>query len=361
MPADAATRHERAKKQRRAKVRRILREAIRLATMEASALNMGPGGGGGGGGATAADLRRLVKVAVELKKATTALSQTDLLADLGEIQLAMMAAAGKRRKHTRYSSLYREGSLATSFYILTGGVLRESSVGGGANRELRVDRKAGGSSSGFVLFGMESLLGRPRASTIDVMEDADVIKFTAVDLNIQQDGAVKVARKVFNAFVEGELCHMALFNGVAPRVLKQVVPLFSLEEIESGGTIFTAGGPGDKVYILMHGSVGIWKGKLLLNTLSAEQGTSSATEMGLPVFGEMAMIDRRPRAAMATAQTDVKLLVLPYDQFAACMMILPDMKSRLRRLTELRKTQNAVNEKRLAQGLELAAGARIPG
>lgn len=76
---------------------------------------------------------------------------------------------------------------------------------------------------------------------------------------MREDGASKVARKVFNAFVEGELGQMALFRGIPTKQLKQVVPLFSLEEHPANTAIFKQGAPGDKVYIVMHGSVNIVK------------------------------------------------------------------------------------------------------
>jgi len=271
-----------------------------------------------------------------------------LLQDLGERQLAMMASAGKRRSHKRYTAVYREASPATCFYVLKSGMLHETSPGG-------VDRylsASGGPESPFVLFGMESLLGRPRASTVVAHTDAFVLKFSAVDLNVREDGAAKVARKVFNAFVEAELMHMALFAGVTPKQLKQVVPLFALEEHTAGTQLFAMGNPGDKVYIIMHGSVNILKGSLLLQTLHAEQGQAATSDLGLPVFGEMAMLDRKPRNAAAHCVSDVKLLVLPHEQFAACMLIMPDIKARLRRLKEKRRRANEKGEKerrRLAQ------------
>ena len=74
-----------------------------------------------------------------------------------------------------------------------------------------------------------------------------------------------------------------------------MVPLFSLEEVSAGTTVFRAGNPGDKVYIVMHGNVEIRKGSKLLSTLRAEQGCGGSSELGLPVFGEMAMLDRKVR------------------------------------------------------------------
>ena len=48
---------------------------------------------------------------------------------------------------------------------------------------------------------------------------------------------------------------MSLFRGVPNKTLKAIVPLFTLEEHEAAVKLFDYGMPGDKVYILMHGSV----------------------------------------------------------------------------------------------------------
>lgn len=88
------------------------------------------------------------------------------------------------------------------------------------------------------------------------------------------------------------------------------------------------------------------KGGETLQTLRAEHGQASTSELGLPVFGEMALLDRKPRSAAAVALSDCKLLVLPQEQFAASMLILPDIKARLRKLKELRRRENEANEKR---------------
>ena len=178
------------------------------------------------------------------------------------------------------------------------------------------------------------------------MADCDVIKFPAVDLNIREDGAAQVARKVFDAFVQTELQAMSVFQGVSQRQLKQLAPLLSLEEHPSGSKLFSIGSPGDKVFIMMHGAVSIYKGKTRLSQLHAEQGQAASSSLGLPIFGEMALIDRKPRVVSVVCDMDCKLLVLPVDQFAAAMFILPDLKARLRRMKEQRRTESEELERK---------------
>ena len=331
------TRKRRRLEQRRAKVLRILKEAGRIHLAEAQAQQVAASGGLG-------NFQTLVRVAADIRRAADALHSCDLLRELGEIQLAMMASAGKRRTHKRYTKLYREGAPAAAFYILKSGTVQETSIAG-VDTTTTVERRP---DAKFVLLGMESLLGRPRQSTLSCLEDVEIIKFSAVDLNVKEEGAAKVARKVFESFVSDELSHMPLFRTISPKQLKQILPLFALEEAPAGKTIFNMGAPGDKVYILLHGSCQMIKGREVLQTMRAEQGQASTTEYGLPVFGEMALLDRKPRIAAAVAMSDCKLLVLPHEQFAASMLIVPDIKARLRKLKEIRRRENEAAEKKRA-------------
>ena len=117
-----------------------------------------------------------------------------------------------------------------------------------------------------------------------------------------------------------------------------MAPLLELMEVKAGEVIFSMGSPGDRIFVLMHGAVSLHRGTLLLQKLSAEQGQASATattsKKGLPVFGELAFLDRKPRKATAVADADSKLLVLPHEQFAALALFVPDAKARFRRLRD---------------------------
>ena len=262
----------------------------------------------------------------------------------------MMASAGKQRKLTRYSVLYREGAIATCFYVLIGGSVLEHSLSPTwkepplkpghtrpkgwrkDRRTLTCDRRSGCT---FTLIGMEALVGRPRLSTISVLDDCELLKFQAADLNIRRDGADQIARKVFNAFLEGELAATSAFKGLATKALKQLVEMLVLEEHEAGTTLYGPGNPGDKVFVLMHGSVTVLKSKIQIAALSAEQGQATSAEDGMPIFGHMALVDRGSlRRTSAVCATDAKLLVLPLESWASACMAVPDLKSRLRRVNE---------------------------
>ena len=332
----AAKRHQLA-----AKARRVLKEFVRLRMQDATAFSVDKWSISG------INFQKLAKVALEISKISSALRTTDFFSDLGERQLFMMASAGMRHKIDRYGVLYREGAAATCFYVLTGGAVLEQSLDPvwkepelkpGKKREkgyrrdrrtLECDKRPG---STFTLFGMESVVGRPRTSTISVLGDGcEVLKFPASNLNIRRDGAAAIARKVFNSFLEGELAATTAFKGTLPRALKEAVTMLVLDEVEGGTTLYTEGNPGDKVFFVMHGSVKIYNKSKLVATLTAEQGQATTTEGGMPIFGHFALTERSPRQRKAVVAMDSKLLVLPLESWAAFTLAIPDIKGRLKK------------------------------
>jgi CRP-like cAMP-binding protein len=82
---------------------------------------------------------------------------------------------------------------------------------------------------------------------------------------------------------------------------------------KAGQTIFEDGQPGDKMYVVLEGDVGIFlQGRLLL---TAHPGTT---------FGEMALIDNSPRTGSAIARTDVLLVPMDRQRFLFMVQETPD-------------------------------------
>ena len=76
-----------------------------------------------------------------------------------------------------------------------------------------------------------------------------------------------------------------------------------LETFESGEMIFEQGDPGDSMFVVVEGEVEIILRGEVLNTL-----------MPGDIFGEMALIDNRPRSAAAKAVAPTKLA--PVNRFS---------------------------------------------
>ncbi|MFV9506390.1 MAG: cyclic nucleotide-binding domain-containing protein [Oscillochloridaceae bacterium umkhey_bin13] len=93
-----------------------------------------------------------------------------------------------------------------------------------------------------------------------------------------------------------------LFRAVSDRLLAEVAELLSEEEYLAGSEVFRHGEPGSSMFLIVEGEVRIHVGDHTLNTLGSRA-----------VFGEMAVLDPAPRAANATALSDLLLLRLEAD------------------------------------------------
>jgi CRP/FNR family transcriptional regulator, cyclic AMP receptor protein len=71
-----------------------------------------------------------------------------------------------------------------------------------------------------------------------------------------------------------------------------------------GQRIFAEGDPGDYLYAVLEGEVAITRGDRQVATIVVGG-----------VFGEMALIDQKPRSATATARTDVRLAAIDRNRF----------------------------------------------
>jgi CRP-like cAMP-binding protein len=74
--------------------------------------------------------------------------------------------------------------------------------------------------------------------------------------------------------------------------------------VGAGTVIFEEGAAADSFYVLLEGEVDIGVRNRVLRTLKAGE-----------IFGEMALIDARPRRASATARTDCKLIEVDEKRF----------------------------------------------
>src|SRR2546428_673669 len=75
-------------------------------------------------------------------------------------------------------------------------------------------------------------------------------------------------------------------------------------QFEAGEVIFREGDPGEAMYVVVEGKVSLH----VRGTLVEELGSGG-------VLGEMALVDRTPRAATAAAVTDAKLVAVPEKRF----------------------------------------------
>jgi serine/threonine protein phosphatase PrpC len=97
---------------------------------------------------------------------------------------------------------------------------------------------------------------------------------------------------------------MQMFRYLSYKELVRVSNIAELVEPKPDARIFSAGEPGDAMYVVLSGSVKLTKG----DTLVAELGRGHH-------FGEMALVDRSVRSLTATAGPDSRLIIINRKDF----------------------------------------------
>ncbi len=132
------------------------------------------------------------------------------------------------------------------------------------------------------------------------------------------------------------LRRFSFFDPLDDDELKRLVSHIGERHYDAGALIFEDGVPGQAVYLVRQGRVLIFK--------QMPEGETKLNEMQVgDAFGEMSVLDDRPRSAAARAIVDTELLEIPREQFIGLVRRFPvllaqaarDSSERLRRSNAL--------------------------
>lgn len=126
------------------------------------------------------------------------------------------------------------------------------------------------------------------------------------------------------------LRRVPLFAGLRAEALDGLAAQLRRRTFRRGTMIFHKDQAGDALYIIESGRVRIF--------LPAENGTELTVEIcgAGEVFGELALLDRRPRSASAEALEDTTALVLGREEFRAHLAASPQLAVALIELLSMR-------------------------
>ncbi len=110
-----------------------------------------------------------------------------------------------------------------------------------------------------------------------------------------------------------------LFRDLPPPIIDRIGSYMKIRKISRGATIFNKGDPGTGLFGILNGSVKISVASadgrdIVLNILQAGE-----------IFGEIALLDGRPRTADAIAMSDCELMVIERRDFIQFLRSQPDM------------------------------------
>jgi SulP family sulfate permease len=185
---------------------------------------------------------------------------------------------------------------------------------------------------GFLLAGLSLKDGRTRTiRDMDVhglLDDSVFFQDTDLALEYAEDRLLKSLLPAGSATAALSLEETLIGAGLTPEERSVLVGMLIERRIAKGEYVFRSGDPGDSMYVLMHGQIGIW--------LPPKHGGATLTEgrrlvsyaPGV-VFGEMALLAGMARSADAIAEADAYVLELQREQYNRIMADYPTLLGKL--------------------------------
>ncbi len=114
-----------------------------------------------------------------------------------------------------------------------------------------------------------------------------------------------------------------LLGHLLPEELDLLLASARVERVETGQVLFRKGDPGDKLFVVLAGRIGIG--------MVSEEGKEAVLNVLGPgaVFGEIALLDGRERTADAVAKAESHLLVIERSDFIPFLESHPEVAARL--------------------------------
>jgi CRP/FNR family transcriptional regulator, cyclic AMP receptor protein len=152
------------------------------------------------------------------------------------------------------------------------------------------------------------------------------------------EGATPPPRRSVRAIADKRalLSDHPLFGELGPDLLDRLHAHAVMHRVPRGTTIFVKGDPGESLFAICSGSV-----KIVTPSGASRDAILNVLHPG-SIFGEIALLDGRPRSADATALTDCEFLVIHRRDFLPLLQAEPGLAQklievlceRLRRTTE---------------------------
>ena len=190
-------------------------------------------------------------------------------------------------------------------------------------------RRAG---KGLLFAGLS--LKDPRARTIrdmdvhGLLDDSVFFQDTDLALECAEDRLLKSLLPAGSSAIALSLEETLIGSGLEPQERAVLAGMLVEHHVSRGEYVFHSGDPGESMYVLMHGQIGIW--------LPPKGGGDTLTEgrrlvsyaPGV-VFGEMALLAGMARSADAIAEADAIVLELPREQYNRLMTDYPALLGKL--------------------------------
>lgn len=115
------------------------------------------------------------------------------------------------------------------------------------------------------------------------------------------------------------LAQVPLFAGISKKDLREISGLMTPISLPAGRELMHQGGGGNEFFIVLEGTAEV----------SIDDAVVATCDGG-DFFGEIALLEHRPRNATVTAKTDITVEVLSRGEFATFLQRRPDIGAQIR-------------------------------
>jgi len=248
---------------------------------------------------------RYPKTTEQENRLRVAVSQNFLFSHLDEEQSSQVLGALQEKKiPARDVSVIDQGDVGDYFYVVESGIfdIYVSSTGKKESGPDGLGKKVGSSPAGSSFGELALMYNAPRAATVvstgpSVLWQLDRMTFR----RILMDSAFQ-RRRLYEAF----LTSVSILSTLNDYERSKIADALETQKYPANTTIIKEGDVGQHFYILESGRAAVYKrgNSELLKEYNAGD-----------YFGELALLDDKPRAASVVSETEVKVAMLGKDGF----------------------------------------------
>lgn len=243
----------------------------------------------------------------------------------------------------------KEGEYTADFYVVLQGLVDVYKQAGDQSKYLAT-------LPANSWFGeMSCMSNAPRAATVMATTDTVVFSvprhtFMKIYGDKKSAGFKKMVDEAYRErALANHLSAVSLFRGIKETVLKKIAEVAELVVIEKGDNVVKEGDPGDAFFLIRTGHAKVSRGEEILAWLCENS-----------FFGEVALLEDKPRGSTVTAVDRMDLVKIPKAPFLALLEKNPDVKTTvLERVRRIYETEFMSDEEAAAKQRGIEIGTEL--
>lgn len=258
------------------------------------------------------------KTQEQLGRLRTSVSRNFLFSHLDDDQTEQVLGALQERKiPAKDVKVIAQGDVGDYFYVVETGsfdiyVSPTGKIEPGVNG---MGNKVASCGPGTSFGELALMYNAPRAATVSSAEPSVIWQLDRITFRrILMDSAFQ-RRRMYESFLDS----VPLLSTLTPYERSKIADALETQKMPAGSTIIREGDVGDHFYMLESGTAAVYKSGIENSVKTYNKGD---------YFGELALLDDKPRAASVIAETEVKVAMLGKNGF---QRLLGPVESMMRR------------------------------